>query len=127
MDKNTKIALVLCFAILVGFWWFNKPSEEQRAQWQHYYDSLAQVEQLRNDSIAHAREVATVVTDTVTLSDSAKSAVLSQKYGLLAGAVEELKIVLFSRMISSRFISPPVALRSSTWRSMATPTTLASH
>ncbi len=88
MDKNTKIALVLCFAILVGFWWFNKPSEEQRAQWQRYYDSLAQVEQLRNDSIAQAREAATVVTDTVALSDSARSAVLSQKYGLLAGAVE---------------------------------------
>lgn len=88
MDKNTKIALVLCFAILVGFWWFNKPSEEQRAQWQRYYDSLAQVEQLRNDSIAQAHAAASVASDTISLSDSAKSAVLSQKYGLLAGAVE---------------------------------------
>lgn len=88
MDRNTNIALVLCFAILVGFWWFNKPSEEQRAQWQRYYDSLAQVEKQRADSLAQIRELAADQADTVGLSDSAKVASLSQKFGLIAPAVE---------------------------------------
>lgn len=88
MDRNTNIALVLCFAILVGFWWFNKPSEEQRAQWQRYYDSLAQVEKQRADSLAQIRELAAAQADTVGLSDSAKVASLSQKFGLIAPAVE---------------------------------------
>ncbi|MCI5776191.1 MAG: membrane protein insertase YidC [Bacteroidales bacterium] len=88
MDRNTNIALVLCFAILVSFWWFNKPSEEQRAQWQRYYDSLAQFEKQRADSLAQIRELAAAQADTVGLSDSAKVASLSQKFGLIAPAVE---------------------------------------
>ena len=88
MDRNTNIALVLCFAILVGFWWFNKPSEEQRSQWQRYYDSLAQVEQHRADSLAQVRAIAAAQADTVGLTDSARVAARSQMFGLLAPAVE---------------------------------------
>ena len=87
MDKNTNIALVLCFAILVGFWWLNKPSDEERAKWQKYYDSLAQIEQLRQDSLARANAMAADSADTLGLPDSAKAAALTQKYGLLANAV----------------------------------------
>lgn len=87
MDKNTNIALVLCFAILVGFWWFNKPSDEERAKWQKYYDSLAKIEQLKQDSLARASAVAADSADTLGLPDSAKTAALTRKYGLLANAV----------------------------------------
>ncbi len=89
MDKNTNIALVLCFAILVGFWWLNKPSDEQRAQWQNYYDSLARVEQQRNDSLAQIHAAEAAANNTLELqSDSAKAARRTQIYGLLANAVE---------------------------------------
>lgn len=87
MDKNTKIALVLCFAILVGFWWLNKPSDAERAKWQKYYDSLAQVEQLKQDSLARASAISDNSVDTIGLPDSAKAAALTRKYGLLANAV----------------------------------------
>lgn len=88
MDRNTNIALILCFAILAGFWWFNRPSEEQRRQWQEYYDQLAQAEQARQDSLESVKAMAGVLSDTVGLSDSAKIAARVQKYGLLAGVVD---------------------------------------
>lgn len=88
MDKKTNIALILCFGILVIFWWLNKPSEEEKARWQHYYDSLAQVESLRRDSLARVRTANEAIADTASLSDSAKVALLSQKFGLMAGAVD---------------------------------------
>lgn len=88
MDKKTNIGLILCFAILVVFWWLNKPSEDDRARWQRYYDSLAQVESLRQDSIAKARAATAEMLDTVSLSDSAKVALRAQKYGLISDAVE---------------------------------------
>lgn len=44
MDKNTVIGLVLIFAIIVGFSWFNRPSEEQIAAQQRYRDSIQKVE-----------------------------------------------------------------------------------
>ncbi len=44
MDKNTVIGLVLIFAIIVGFSWLNRPSEEQIAAQQRYRDSIQKVE-----------------------------------------------------------------------------------
>lgn len=88
MDKKTNIGLALCFGILVIFWWLNKPSEEQREQWQRYYDSLARVQQLQQDSLAQARALQSAAEDTVSLSDTAKALLRTQKYGLIADAVE---------------------------------------
>lgn len=93
MDKKTNIGLILCFAILVVFWWLNKPSEEDRARWQRYYDSLAQVESLRQDSLARLQRQGAAMPDTVSLSDSAKIALQSQLYGLVAGAIDGEKSV----------------------------------
>lgn len=87
MDKKTNIALLLCFGILILFWWLNKPSEEERARWQRYYDSLARVEQLRNDSIAKASAQSAAV-DSLPVSDSARVALKNSMYGLVAGAIE---------------------------------------
>lgn len=88
MDKKTNIGLILCFGVLVIFWWLNKPSEETRAYWQRYYDSLDQVERLQQDSIAQARSLQAAHADTIGLSDSARIALKSQKYGLIADAVD---------------------------------------
>lgn len=45
MDKNTITGLVLIAILLVGFSILSRPSEEQLAAQQHYYDSIALVQQ----------------------------------------------------------------------------------
>ena len=45
MDKNTITGLVLIALLLIGFSWYSRPSEEQLLAQQHYYDSIAQVQQ----------------------------------------------------------------------------------
>ena len=45
MDKNTITGLVLIAILLVGFSFLSRPSKEQLAAQQHYYDSIAQVQQ----------------------------------------------------------------------------------
>ncbi len=47
MDRNTIIGIVLIFAILIGFSYLNKPSEEQIEAEKRRQDSIAQVEALR--------------------------------------------------------------------------------
>lgn len=44
MDKNTIIGFALILAILVGFSWWTKPSEEEIARQQAYNDSIAAVQ-----------------------------------------------------------------------------------
>ena len=45
MDKNTLVGFVLIGAVIVGFGIYNRPSQEERAQAQHYQDSIRQVAQ----------------------------------------------------------------------------------
>jgi len=45
MDKNTATGLVLIALLLIGFSYFSRPSKEQLAAQQRYYDSIAQVQQ----------------------------------------------------------------------------------
>ena len=45
MDKNTITGLVLIVILLVGFSYLSRPSEEQRAAYTHYQDSVAAVRQ----------------------------------------------------------------------------------
>ncbi len=87
MDKKTNIGLALCFLVLVIFWWLQKPSEEQRQQWQRYYDSIAQVQRLKEDSIANLATQGNFIADTAGLNDSTKVALLQKKYGQLSSAV----------------------------------------
>ncbi|MBQ8008425.1 MAG: membrane protein insertase YidC [Bacteroidaceae bacterium] len=44
MDKNTITGMVLIFIVLIVFSYLSRPSQEQLAAQQHYYDSIAQVE-----------------------------------------------------------------------------------
>ena len=54
MDKNTITGLVLIAILLVGFSFLSRPSKEQLAAQQHYYDSIAQVQQREADLKAKA-------------------------------------------------------------------------
>ena len=54
MDKNTITGLVLIAVLLVGFSFLSRPSKEQLAAQQRYYDSIAQVQQREADLKAKA-------------------------------------------------------------------------
>ncbi len=54
MDKNTIIGLVLIALLLIGFSILSRPSKEQLAAQQRYYDSIAQVQQREADLRAKA-------------------------------------------------------------------------
>ena len=54
MDKNTITGLVLIAILLVGFSFLSRPSKEQLAAQQRYYDSIAQVQQREADLKAKA-------------------------------------------------------------------------
>lgn len=55
MDKNTIIGLVIIFLILIGFSYFNRPSEEQMREMQRQ-DSIARVEQQKMEIAAAKRQ-----------------------------------------------------------------------
>ncbi len=54
MDKNTITGLVLIAILLVGFSFLSRPSKEQLAAQQRYYDSIALVQQREADLKAKA-------------------------------------------------------------------------
>ncbi|MCR4766293.1 MAG: membrane protein insertase YidC [Bacteroidaceae bacterium] len=45
MDKNTMIGMALIFLVLIVFSYLSRPSQEQLAAQQQYYDSIAQVQE----------------------------------------------------------------------------------
>lgn len=57
MDKNTIIGFVLIAAVLIGFSWYNKPSEEQIAQ-QRTQDSIANVLKQKAEQQRKAQQTA---------------------------------------------------------------------
>jgi YidC/Oxa1 family membrane protein insertase len=56
MDKNTIIGFVLIALILVGFSVLNRPSEEEIAKQKRYNDSIALVNQAKQETDAAIRE-----------------------------------------------------------------------
>ena len=60
MDRNTILGVVLIFSILIGFSYFNRPSEEQVAAAKKTRDSieLVRVEQEKADLVAQQLEEA---------------------------------------------------------------------
>lgn len=83
MDKNTITGFVLIAALLIGFSWWNKPSEEEMAQ-QRMQDSIANVEKKKAEqkyAMQMAAKKAKVQTDTTvafheTLEGTAKKITL---------------------------------------------------
>ena len=72
MDKNTITGMVLIFIVLIVFSYLSRPSQEQLAAQQQYYDSIAQVQQRAAELQAKAEaalinERATVAKDSTSL------------------------------------------------------------
>lgn len=90
MDKKSITGLVLIFAILVGFYLLNKPSEADKLRWQEYHDSLSRVEAARLDSLKavdQAKQLATA--DTLAAADSSAVAdAKTAKYGQFASYID---------------------------------------
>ena len=57
MDKNTITGFVLIAALLIGFSWYNKPSDEELAQ-QRIQDSIATVEKKKAEAEQKAKAIA---------------------------------------------------------------------
>ena len=51
MDRNTVIGAALIFAILIGFSYFNRPSEKQIEAAKHTRDSIEQVQAVDQNEI----------------------------------------------------------------------------
>ena len=62
MDKNTTIGFILIAIILIGFSWLNKPSEEQLAARKRYNDSIALVNQAKEQGMKKIEEEQTAAT-----------------------------------------------------------------
>ena len=67
MDKNTIIGFALILAILIGFSWLSRPSEEELAKQQAYNDSIAAVQAQK------AMEQEIMYQQTIMQQDSAKA------------------------------------------------------
>ncbi len=104
MDRNTITGLGLIAVILIGFGYFNQPSDEQKAQIRHERDSIAQV--MREDSARQATLVAlqkekaqtqeqeqalapSEAKDTGLSQDSLNQSTRSRRYGIFADAAEK--------------------------------------
>lgn len=111
MDKNTILGFLLIAAIVIGFTWLNKPSEEQMALRKRYNDSIAvvQQQQKQTQSIQDSTKQMLAIADSTALqNDSAATALRSDAYGDFSASAfgeekfytlenEVLKIVLSNK------------------------------
>ena len=58
MEKNTLIGFILIGAVLIGFSIYNRPSSEERAQMQHFQDSIQALVEQQEAEQAEKQKVA---------------------------------------------------------------------
>jgi YidC/Oxa1 family membrane protein insertase len=84
MDKNTIVGFVLILAVLIGFSYLNRPSQEQLVAQKRYQDSIASVQQQQMEEIAGTLAAKKQETETVAkeaLPDSVRQSQLQDIYG----------------------------------------------
>lgn len=83
MDKNTVIGFLLIAAIVVGFTWLNKPSEEELAKRKRYNDSIALVQQQQQAQLAQdsAKQNLVVADSALNQNDSLVAARKMDSFG----------------------------------------------
>lgn len=91
MDRNTVIGVALIFTILIGFSYFNRPSEQQIAAAKRTRDSLELVRAEKQKEIVAAAKLDSIQAQTVSTlqSDSLNSSednALKEKFGVFASA-----------------------------------------
>lgn len=86
MDKNSLIGLTLIMAILLGWSYFTRPSEEEIQRYRERQDSIARVERqkLIDAEIAKAQTLEPAQFTSDTSSDSVVNAMLTRQYGEFA-------------------------------------------
>jgi YidC/Oxa1 family membrane protein insertase len=82
MDRNSIIGLVLIFLILIGFAWYNQPSESQLQAIKHQQDSITLVQRAA-DSLIQVQHRATMVNDSIT-QNKFDTAAAAAAYGTFA-------------------------------------------
>lgn len=90
MDRNSIIGLVLIFAIVVGSFFLNRPSEEEILAQKKFEDSVALVKK-QQDSIFKAKEAVAAnevksETPDSTITMQSDSSLISSKFGVFAPA-----------------------------------------
>lgn len=108
MDKNTVIGFLLITAIVIGFTWLNKPSEEELEKRKRYTDSIALVQQeqyqkqLELDSIA---KIGGTVDSLATQNDSTSIAQKLDAFGGFGQSAfgEEKFITLENELVKLTF------------------------
>lgn len=108
MDKNTVIGFLLIAAIVIGFTWLNKPSEEELEKRKRYTDSIALVQQeqyqkqLELDSIA---KIGGTVDSLTTQNDSTSIAQKLDAFGGFGQSAfgEEKFITLENELVKLTF------------------------
>ncbi|WP_372774120.1 membrane protein insertase YidC [Mangrovibacterium sp.] len=106
MDKNTVVGIVLIIAILIGFSYLNKPSQEELDALKRRQDSIAQIEiQQQQEAQIHAKQMAekqqaSFVADTT--AETMNAAV--DRFGLFAAGAngEEKFITLENNLMKVR-------------------------
>ena len=91
MDRNTVIGFILIGLLLFLFTWMNRPNQEQleaQRRYNEYMDSVAHVEQARQQEIISQTDDVTISEANVQMPDSAKTAYLTQQFGDFAQAAE---------------------------------------
>ena len=84
MDKNTIVGFLLIAAIVIGFTWLNKPSEEEIAQRKRYNDSITLVQQQQQAQLIQdsVRQMTANADSAVLQNDSAATALIADVYGV---------------------------------------------
>ncbi len=107
MDKNTVTGFVLIFVLMLGWFYFTMPSDEEVAQQREekaLQDSLAQIEQTRQDSLAalnapepDKKEQETLISETQDKAPEAKGLFSESK------VTEETEIVVTTPLYTATF------------------------
>ncbi len=99
---NTVVCFLLIGAILVGFYFINRPSAEQIEANRRYYDSIAAAQQKEQLKEANIQELKAGDLFNETDSDSTKLDKASQRFGeFAAGALNEKKTVSLENNLMS--------------------------
>lgn len=91
MDRNSVIGILLIAAIMFGWLYMIQPSKEELERQQRLQDSIALVQKEQEKKYHQSEKKdsshAAIPADSLTVTDSAKSAQLVKQYGAFAGAV----------------------------------------
>jgi len=94
MDKNTFIGFLLIAVILIVFSWLNRPSPEMVEKQKRYNDSIARVQQIKEESEAVKHQADSLLKSPLLKKDSLTNSILEDAYGdFSVAAVGEEKFI----------------------------------